>query len=123
MWETPFSENLQKEIVSAYERLCRPILTNPIEPLGYKISFMLGGDLARLALDAIADENALVTGRENGLLGRAHRVGRPRGEHHVSAGKNRIARLRRFIAPIHKPARDRIGNLELILCDDRARVA
>ena len=40
MWETPLSENLQKEIVSAYERLCRPILTNPIELLGYKISFM-----------------------------------------------------------------------------------
>ena len=40
MWETPLSENLQKEIVSAYERLCRPIPTNPIELLGYKISFM-----------------------------------------------------------------------------------
>src|SRR5262249_38403102 len=40
MWETPLSENLQKEVVSAYERLCRPILTNPVELMGYKISFM-----------------------------------------------------------------------------------
>jgi FkbM family methyltransferase len=37
---SPMSEDLQKEIVSAYRRLGRPISSGPINLLGYKISFL-----------------------------------------------------------------------------------
>ena len=59
MWETPLSENLQKEIVTAYERLCRPIPTNPIELLGYKISFMGEAHLRWLFGDIFMDASYL----------------------------------------------------------------
>src|SRR6516225_8876972 len=49
---SPLSEDLQKEIISAYRCLCNPISSNPINFLGYTISF-LGESQFRYLFDEI----------------------------------------------------------------------
>jgi hypothetical protein len=82
---------------------------------------MLGGDLPRLALQAITEDHAFVAGCFCARLRSAQRVGRPRDDLVFGPGKECRARFRRFVGGIGKAARDSFRHLEPIFADDRAR--
>ncbi len=83
---------------------------------------MFGGDLARFALQAVAEHHAFVAGVAGAGLGGGKRVGRPRDDPVVGPGESRVARLRRFVGRIVERARHGLRQFEAVFGDDRARI-
>ena len=70
---------------------------------------MRGGDLARLALQPVAEHDAFVARRAGALGGGAQGVGRPRQDPIVRAGEDLIARLRRLVGRVGERAGHAVG--------------
>src|SRR6185437_7933532 len=68
---------------------------------------MRGGDLARLALDAVAERDHLVADGLGGGLGRAQGVRRPRRQDEARIGEDLVARLRRLVGGVGERPGDR----------------
>ena len=77
---------------------------------------------ARLALDAVAERDALVAGSMHSGLRSAQAVSRPRRQRELTAGENRIAGLGRFIPGIVERSGHGTGQRELEFRNDGARI-
>ena len=66
-------------------------------------------DRARLAFDAVAEEDAVVARRAHGAFRGAEGIGRPRDQPKVRSGERRIAGLGTFVGGIGQRTRDRRG--------------
>ncbi len=83
---------------------------------------MFGGDLARLALQPVAEHHAVVAGLPGAGRRRGERVGRPGDDAIDGIGKNPVARLRRFIAGIVERTGYGLRQVEPVSADDGAGV-